>query len=52
LDEASEICVNYHWDRIFLKFFDGAVKNRMTEYADDISKGRLLERAAISKIDT
>jgi hypothetical protein len=64
LDEARDIHINYHEDRLFVKLVDRAVKIGMTEHdlidqlnnlslqgcADDIGKGRLLERAAIDAL--
>lgn len=64
LQEADEIHVNYHLDRIILALKERAEKSNLTEsdiadgldhidilqYASEVSKGFLLERAAIDSL--
>lgn len=64
LQEADEIHVNYHLDRIILTLKERAEKSNLTEsdiadgldhidilqYASEVSKGFLLERAAIDSL--
>lgn len=64
LEEADEIHVNYHLDRIILAVKERAEKSDLTEddvadrldridiqqYANEVSKGFLLERAAIDSL--
>lgn len=64
LEEADEIHVNYHFDRIILALKERAEKSDLTEsdmadrldhidiqqYANEVSKGFLLERAAIDSL--
>lgn len=64
LEEADEIHVNYHLDRIILAVKEQAEKSDLTEddvadrldhidiqqYANEVSKGFLLERAAIDSL--
>ena len=64
LEEADEIHTNYHLDRIILAIKERAEKSDLTEadvvdrldnidiqhYANEVSKGFLLERAAIDSL--